>query len=74
METANAIDENNNSNHQQQVEDEEEKDDDDDEMLDVEDIIPGEGRAPQTDAERRAERRKMKRFRCVHFERRTAVI
>jgi hypothetical protein len=37
----------------------EEEEDDDDEMLDVEDPL---GR-PQTDAERRAERRKMKRFR-----------
>ena len=37
----------------------EEDDDDDDEMLDPEDV----GGAPQTEAERRAERRKMKRFR-----------
>jgi hypothetical protein len=41
--------------------DEEDEDDDDDDMLDVE-----EGSAPQTAAERRAERRKMKRFRYDH--------
>ena len=39
-------------------EEEDEDDDDDDDMLDIE-----EGAAPQTAAERRAERRKMKRFR-----------
>lgn len=44
---------------------EEEDDDDDDDMLDGEEGAGGEGRPPQTEAERRAERRKMKRFRCV---------
>ncbi|CAG8977407.1 hypothetical protein HYALB_00007037 [Hymenoscyphus albidus] len=43
------------------VKDEDEDDDEDDEMLDVE-----EGAPPQTAAERRAERRKMKRFRLTH--------
>jgi hypothetical protein len=43
-----------------EVKDEEDELEDDDEMLDPE---PEEGAAPQTAAERRAERRKMKRFR-----------
>ncbi len=42
------------------IKDEEDEREDDDEMIDVE---PEEGAAPQTAAERRAERRKMKRFR-----------
>jgi len=41
-------------------EEEDDEDDEDDEMLDAEGTS-----APQTAAERRAERRKMKRFRCV---------
>ena len=41
-----------------ELKEEEDEEDDDDDMLDVE-----EGSAPQTAAERRAERRKMKRFR-----------
>jgi hypothetical protein len=41
-----------------ELQEEEDEEDDDDDMLDVED-----GSAPQTAAERRAERRKMKRFR-----------
>ena len=41
-----------------ELKEEEDEDDDDDDMLDIE-----EGGAPQTAAERRAERRKMKRFR-----------
>ena len=51
--------------HQQQREDEDEHEEDDDEMLDPEERLPGDGRPPQTEAERRAERRKMKRFRFV---------
>lgn len=51
--------------HQQQRDDEDENDEDDDEMLDAEERVPGDGRPPQTEAERRAERRKMKRFRFV---------
>lgn len=48
-------------------EEEEEEEDDDDEMLDAEErVAGGEGRPPQTEAERRAERRKMKRFRYVN--------
>jgi len=46
-------------------EEEEEEEDDDDEMLDAEERGETEGRPPQTEAERRAERRKMKRFRYV---------
>ena len=57
-----------NHHHQREVEDEHE--DDDDEMLETEERGPGEGRPPQTEAERRAERRKMKRFRCVIATRR----
>jgi hypothetical protein len=45
-----------------ELKEEEDEDDDDDDMLDVE-----EGSAPQTAAERRAERRKMKRFRYDYF-------
>jgi hypothetical protein len=45
-------------------EEDDEEDDDDDEMIDAEERVGGaDGRPPQTDAERRAERRKMKRFR-----------
>lgn len=43
--------------------DDDDDDDDDDDMLDGEEGVGGEGRPPQTEAERRAERRKMKRFR-----------
>ncbi|OBU00543.2 hypothetical protein VE01_01008 [Pseudogymnoascus verrucosus] len=46
--------------------DDDDDDDDDDDMLDGEEGVGGEGRPPQTDAERRAERRKMKRFRLTH--------
>jgi hypothetical protein len=56
-----ANDEGENTNLELKEEDDED-DDDDDDMLDVE-----EGSAPQTAAERRAERRKMKRFRYVSF-------
>ena len=45
-----------------ELKEEEDEDDEDDEMLDME-----EGAAPQTAAERRAERRKMKRFRYGYF-------
>lgn len=53
--------------HQQQRDDEDDHDDDDDddEMLDAEERAPGDGRSSQTEAERRAERKKMKRFRFV---------
>jgi hypothetical protein len=47
-------------NNEGDVKDEDDEFDDDDEMLEPE---PEEGAAPQTAAERRAERRKMKRFR-----------
>ncbi|TAQ88294.1 hypothetical protein B7494_g3402 [Chlorociboria aeruginascens] len=47
-----------------ETKEEDEEDDEDDEMLDVEEGIGG--TAPQTAAERRAERRKMKRFRLTH--------
>jgi hypothetical protein len=57
----------NNEGNPQQVEpkeEEEEDDDDDDEMLDAEDPpAPNPAGVQQTEAERRAERRKMKRFR-----------
>ncbi|KAG0648439.1 Homeobox HD-10 [Hyphodiscus hymeniophilus] len=44
-----------------EVKEEDDEDEDEDDMLDMED-----GAAPQTAAERRAERRKMKRFRLTH--------
>lgn len=50
---------------QTETKEEEEEDDDDDEILDSEERGGTEGRPPQTEAERRAERRKMKRFRYV---------
>ena len=53
------------SQSQVKRDDEEDEDDDDDDMLDGEEGVGGEGRPPQTEAERRAERRKMKRFRCA---------
>lgn len=56
--------------HHQQREEEDEHEDDDDEMLEAEERGPEEGRPPQTEAERRAERRKMKRFRFVIATRR----
>lgn len=56
--------------HHQQREEEDEHEDDDDEMLEAEERGPGKGRPPQTEAERRAERRKMKRFRFVIATRR----
>ena len=56
--------------HHQQREEEDEHEEDDDEMLEPEERGPGEGRPPQTEAERRAERRKMKRFRYVIAARR----
>lgn len=52
---------------QGEVKGEEDDDDDDDDMLDGDEAVGGEGRPPQTEAERRAERRKMKRFRCVQL-------
>lgn len=45
-----------------ELKEEDDEDDDDDDMLDIE-----EGSVPQTAAERRAERRKMKRFRYNHL-------
>ena len=53
-----ALANNEGQNVKTEVKEEEDDDDDDDDMLDIE-----EGSAPQTAAERRAERRKMKRFR-----------
>ncbi|OAF58146.1 hypothetical protein VC83_05310 [Pseudogymnoascus destructans] len=50
---------------QGEVKGEEDDDDDDDDMLDGEEAV-GEGRPPQTEAKRRTERRKMKRFRLTH--------
>lgn len=51
---------------QGEIKGEEDDDDDDDDMLDGDEAVGGD-RPPQTEAERRAERRKMKRFRCVQL-------
>lgn len=56
---------NNERDTQVELKDEEDEYDDDDEMLDAEEGDGGDA-VPQTAAERRAERRKMKRFRLTH--------
>lgn len=53
-----------NLQHDLPKEENEEDDEDEDDMLDTDDL----GGPPRTEAERRAERRKMKRFRQVEFE------
>ncbi|CZT46224.1 related to homeoprotein [Rhynchosporium secalis] len=58
-----ALSNNDMANEEGDVKDEDDELDDDDDMLDIE---LEEGAPPQTAAERRAERRKMKRFRLTH--------